>query len=342
MSLDGQTVRGRRSTDSSAGDDVAVTIDGPAALELTGAESFTKSVERVVSYLNANTPLTDWSVSRVTRGEQIHVHVHHDEVLEVGDRVNWDESFCSRMAAGASHIVRNSRLDPNYSDLEASEQVGAYAGYSISDDRGEMFGVLCGVRVAPLSDEETIDEHLVRLFSDLLSSQLELARGVDRERRRIEMSETLAYTDALTGLLNRRGWDRLVHDAQERISGFGDPVAVAVIDLDNLKSVNDIEGHAAGDKLLQRASEALLGACTAASHVARFGGDEFVVLANGVVPSRVDEDFAVFVNALAQAGIEASIGYAAAEPGLVTVVDALAVADGNMYQAKRRKKSVSV
>lgn len=319
------------------GDDGSLISDSDGALN--GAHSFTESAERVVAYLNRHTPLTDWSVSRVVQGEQIHVHVHHQQILSVGDRVDWHESFCSRMAGGASHIVRNSRADSNYSDLQASESVGAYAGYTLNDDRGEMFGVLCGVRENPLAEDEEIDEMLLRLFSELLSTQLSLSRGIDRERRRIELAELIAHTDALTGLFNRRGWDALVADAQERLDAFGDPVAVAVIDLDGLKTLNDSAGHEAGDALIRRATEALLDVGTDTHRIARYGGDEFVILANGVVPSQTEEEFNVFSMALAKAGVQASMGFAAAEPGIRTVNEAFTDADQMMYEAKRRGRN---
>ena len=322
----------RRKTDGDT------SLQSGTTVEVNGAQSFTESAERVVAYLNVHTPLTDWSVSRVTNGEQIHVHVYHDQLLETGDRVDWSESFCSRMAAGATHIVRNSRSDPNYSDLEAAKRVGAYAGYTIGDDRGEMFGVLCGVRPDPLLDEENIDEQLVHLLSELLSTQLVLSRGIDRERRRIELTEALAQTDALTGLLNRRGWDAIVTDAQERLDSFGDPVAVAVIDLDGLKILNDTEGHAAGDALLKRAADVLRSVGSTSTHIARYGGDEFTILANGVVPSQAATEFAVFSQALVEAGVLASLGYAAAEPGLVSVQQAITFADQMMYSVKRGKR----
>ncbi|UOQ55750.1 GGDEF domain-containing protein [Leucobacter allii] len=307
--------------------------EGVAAVN--GAEAFARSAEQVVAYLNAHTPLTDWSVSRVAHGEQIHVHVHHDRILNVGDRVSWNESFCSRMSAGAAHVVRDSRADPDYADLEVSERVGSYAGYAISDDDGAFFGVLCGVREAPLAADETVDEELVRLLSELLSSQLRLSRGIDRGRRSAEIAEALAHSDALTGVLNRRGWDRLVADAQERVDAFGDPVAVAVVDLDGLKAVNDTEGHRAGDALIARAAATLSGACAAAHRIARIGGDEFAILASGVVSSELDSGFAGFRAALRRAGVAASIGCAAAIPGVTSVEDAIAAADRAMYASKR-------
>ena len=302
--------------------------------QLNGAASFTQSAERVVAYLNEHTPLTDWSVSRVTNGEQIHVHVHHDHVLSVGDRIEWQESFCSRMSAGAAHIVPDSRLDPQYSDLSAADRVGSYAGYTIRDDDGALFGVLCGVRETPLAEGETIDEELIRLLSELLSSQLELSRGIDRERRSIAIADALAHTDALTGLLNRRGWDRVLADAQERVDAFGDPVSVAIIDLNGLKRVNDTEGHPAGDRLLRHAAQALEAAASPAHRVARIGGDEFAVLANGVTAREAFEHFARFAAALEHAGVSAAVGSAAAEPGLATLADAVAAADRGMYSRK--------
>jgi len=256
-------------------------------------------------------------------------------MLSVGDRVKWEESFCSRMTAGGAHIVRDSRADSDYSDLEAASRVGAYAGYTLSDDHGDMFGVLCGVRAQPLRDDEVVEADLVQLLSELLSDQLAMARTIDRERRRIELAEALAEKDSLTRALNRRGWDRLVADAQERLESFGDPVSIAVIDLDGLKAVNDREGHPAGDALIRRAAQALEAASTPIHRVARYGGDEFVILANGVVPAQAADQFARFSEALARAGVDASLGYAAAEPGRRSIAEALASADQMMYEQKR-------
>ncbi|MBL3686273.1 GGDEF domain-containing protein [Leucobacter zeae] len=306
---------------------------------LNGARSFTESAERVVEYLKRNTPLTDWSVSRVSGGEQVHLHVRHDQVLSVGDRVDWQESFCSRMSAGAAHVVRDARADADYADLDAAEQVGAYAGFTIGDDRDGEFGILCGVRPAPLRDDEQVDEPLVRMLSELLTTQLVLARAIDRERRRVELTEVLAHTDALTGVLNRRGWDGLIADAQERLDAFGDPVAVAVVDLDGLKRVNDSEGHAAGDRLIARAADALRRACAPGAHVARYGGDEFTILANGISPAQSEAAAAEFARALDRAGVRASIGVAAAEPGIVPLDAALELADRRMYAHKLARRA---
>ncbi|PCC34385.1 GGDEF domain-containing protein [Glutamicibacter sp. BW77] len=302
--------------------------------KFNGAQIFTDSSEQAIAYLKAHTPLTDWSVSRVIDGEQVHLHVEPDQLLTTGQRVEWEESLCSRMANGAAHVVGNTRLDPDYSSMRFSAKVGAYAGYTLKDDRDEMFGVLCGVRTDPLTEEEKIDEELVALISSLLSAQLKLARVADRERRNSELSDALAQTDALTGLLNRRGWDKITSDAQERLEAFGDAVSVAVIDLNGLKVVNDIQGHVAGDDLLQRTGEILRNKSTESCRVARYGGDEFMILANGVSPSQTESYFSAFTDALEDAGISVAMGHCSAQPGRTNVEQCIAEADALMYRQK--------
>ncbi|QGG40321.1 diguanylate cyclase [Aeromicrobium yanjiei] len=305
----------------------------------TGALLFSASAQRIVDYLNAHTPIPDWSVSRVAGGEQVHVHVHPETFLSVGQREPWPETFCVRMLDGASRFVPDSSVNPDYADHPLAQQVRAYAGMPLTDDLGQTFGTLCGVGPDPLTDVSEIDVELIELMADLLSSQLAMARTLDRQRRAAEIAEALAHTDALTGLTNRRGWDLLVQDAQQRIDAYGDLAAVAVIDLDGLKTVNDSAGHDAGDELICAAAAALSRTAGEADRLARYGGDEFVVLSNSVAVADLDAHFERFRSCLAEAGIAASIGHASTTPGLVTVMDAFALADANMYASKPARRT---
>lgn len=307
--------------------------------ERAGAELFTAAAVRAVGYLNANTPLADWSVSRVADGHQVHLHVHHEALIDAGDRIEWPESFCSRMTTGAAHVVRDSLADPDYADLAQAQRIGAYAGFPIVDDTGAMFGVLCGVNPAPISAAAMIDQDLIELISELLSTQLALARRVDRERRRLALAEAFAHTDSLTSLLNRRGWDLVVRDAQERIDAFGDAVAVAVVDLDDLKQANDRDGQVAGDDLLRRAGAALDAASGPGDRVARYGGDEFAILANTVPSDRLAAHFAAFETALTSVGVRASLGFASTVPAVTGIAEAFELADAAMYEHKRRRRA---
>jgi diguanylate cyclase len=299
-----------------------------------GADVFSASAQRIVDYLNAHTPLTDWSVSRVAGGEQVLLHVHDEGVMSAGHRHPWEDTYCMRMSHGAARIVPDAQADPDYADHPAAGSVRAYAGFPLTDDEGNTFGTLCGVGTAPLGDADDVDADLIELMSNLLSSQLQLARIADRDRRAAEMAEATAHTDALTGLVNRRGWDLLLQDGQERISAYGDPVALAVIDLNGLKEVNDTAGHLAGDDLLRRTADALALTAGPADRVARYGGDEFTILSNNVPLDGLDKHFGRFLDALTSQGISASVGYAATKAGDVGVVEAFALADDAMYRHK--------
>jgi diguanylate cyclase (GGDEF)-like protein len=306
---------------------------------VNGADAFTASAQRIVGYLNAHTPIADWSVSRVAGGEQVHLHVHDEGVLTRGRRVPWEDTMCVRMLDGGAHVVPDTQQDADYANHPESAVARAYVGFPLIDDEGNTFGTLCGVGTQPLGSADEMDAELVELMRDLLSSQLTLSRVADRERRAAELAEAVAHTDALTGLINRRGWDLLLQDAQERISAYGDPVAVGVVDLDGLKQVNDAEGHEAGDRLLCRAARALALAAAPGDRVARYGGDEFVILANNVPLSGLDDHFDRFLDALNRVGIAASVGHAATNAGVVGVHEAFVRADADMYQAKQARKA---
>lgn len=312
--------------------------DLSSQLGFSGASSFTESANVVVRYLNEKTPLSDWSVTRVINDEQVFVHVEHGGDRSIGDRVAWDRTFCKQMVAGGAHIVADSAQDPTYAELGRSANVRSYAGYTITDDQGELFGVLCGTRREPLALDETVDQDLVHLLSQLLSLQLQMARRIDHERRQAAIAEAEANTDPLTGLLSRRGWGRILEDIQTRIDAFGDPVGVAVVDLDDLKVINDAQGHQAGDARIVALGRALSAAAGQGHRIARIGGDEFVILAHGVSAHTAESHFAGFTRAIEEAGIRASLGFSVGRAGDVRMEAALHEADAQMYRQKSERK----
>ncbi|MFD8570755.1 diguanylate cyclase domain-containing protein [Streptomyces sp. NPDC059639] len=103
------------------------------------------------------------------------------------------------------------------------------------------------------------------------------------QTERLEEARRLAFTDALTGLANRRAVDIRLDQAVERHRAEGAVVSLVVCDLNGLKRVNDTLGHAIGDRLLERFGSvlSLCGAMLPGALVARLGGDEFCLLAVG-------------------------------------------------------------
>lgn len=103
------------------------------------------------------------------------------------------------------------------------------------------------------------------------------------QTERLEEARRLAFTDALTGLANRRAVDVRLEEAVERHRAEGIVVSLVVCDLNGLKRVNDTCGHAVGDRLLERFGSvlSLCGAMLPGALAARLGGDEFCLLAVG-------------------------------------------------------------
>lgn len=150
----------------------------------------------------------------------------------------------------------------------------------------------------------------------------------------------LARIDALTGLANSRALygdgSRMLQLCRRKRR----PVTLAYIDLDHFKTVNDRDGHAAGDRLLQTVAQALRSATRAADLPARMGGDEFAVLFPELGPEEVEAAIARLNRLLTQAlaatsnGVTASVGavtFLTPPSDLEPMVQA---ADALMYRAK--------
>ncbi|NUR02670.1 MAG: GGDEF domain-containing protein [Streptomyces sp.] len=141
---------------------------------------------------------------------------------------------------------------------------------------GRAWGELYVARPAgaPVFDRGDAD------FATVLAAVV--AAGI-AQAERLEEVRRLAYTDALTGLANRRAVDARLDEAVERHRADGTVVSLVVCDLNGLKRVNDTQGHAVGDRLLERFGSvlSLCGAMVPGTLAARLGGDEFCLLSVG-------------------------------------------------------------
>ncbi|MFG3135056.1 diguanylate cyclase domain-containing protein [Streptomyces sp. NPDC048211] len=175
-----------------------------------------------------------------------------------------------------------------------------------------------------------------------------VAAGISQTER-LEEVRKLAFTDPLTGLANRRAVDMRLDEAVERHREDGSVVSLVVCDLNGLKRVNDTQGHAVGDRLLERFGSVLsrCGAMLPGALAARLGGDEFCLLALG---PEADEVIAVATELCERAaelefGNGVACGLASTGDPIGPVVSArrlFRLADAAQYRAKaaRSRKPV--
>lgn len=167
------------------------------------------------------------------------------------------------------------------------------------------------------------------LFVLVVVRMAQLNRQMERHAERVRQ---LSREDELTGLPNRRAWNEELPRALGHARGAGQPLAVAMIDLDHFKRFNDAHGHIAGDELLSTAAAAWRAELRSGDVLARYGGEEFIVLLPGLTSAEAEE---VLTRLLAATplGQTFSCGVACWD-GIETADDLVCRADATLYEAK--------
>ncbi|HEX4718951.1 MAG TPA: GGDEF domain-containing protein [Thermoleophilaceae bacterium] len=174
-----------------------------------------------------------------------------------------------------------------------------------------------------------------------LASLLAAEAGVTLERvELLSRLESMARTDDLTGLPNRRAWEQELPRELLRAKREQRRLCVAMIDLDHFKHFNDERGHQAGDRLLKQAAAAWASELRGTDVLARYGGEEFVLALPGCTPEQ-SMDVAERLRAVMPDGETCSIGIAEWN-GAEDASSLLGRADAALYQAKHRGRDVSV
>ncbi|HEY8187990.1 MAG TPA: diguanylate cyclase [Pyrinomonadaceae bacterium] len=191
--------------------------------------------------------------------------------------------------------------------------------------------------------EQYTDDHMrlletvTRLASDALSNAMHHARA-----------ESNALTDPLTGLPNARYMALRFDEEASRARRNGRPFQVVMLDLDDFKIVNDTFGHKVGDKMLREMGRIIQAQLREYDFLARYAGDEFVVIVQELVGNQVDDlrnrietavsEFSLHVRGRGEARVGISVGTATFGVEGETLDQLLIAADQAMYRAKSSHK----
>lgn len=193
--------------------------------------------------------------------------------------------------------------------------------------------------------ESGADDYMIKPFNpEELKSRLKIGQRIIELEQRIM---SLARTDYLTGLLNRRAFMERLESEASRADREGKPLSLIILDIDHFKLVNDSYGHQAGDLILQELAASIGDSCRRYDFIGRYGGEEFII----GLPSAGREDAKRTAERMRKAveeqrkyipqrhtyvKVTASFGVAAIQPGDAYNIDMLIKqADDALYRAKR-------
>jgi diguanylate cyclase (GGDEF)-like protein len=142
-------------------------------------------------------------------------------------------------------------------------------------------GLAAVVAIAACFVIRLLDENF-RMFAEIVRSRFVIAEKQRAAEEARQAAMTIALTDDLTGLPNRRCFQSLLADRIRMGTETGEPFALGLIDLDSFKPINDVHGHPVGDQILKQVAERLAKAMDGRGSAARIGGDEFAILCNGI------------------------------------------------------------
>lgn len=312
--------------------------------EALEANSLEDTLQRVVDCLTTELPVTLASIILLNEeATEFTSEVWSGELnLELPGPLPWPVSLgvagrCAR--TGVPQLVDDVHADPDYvpgNDRVASEYITPIRRHQ------RLHGVL---------NLESTDAGFftpqVRAAFDVIAARIagvvHLARAVHDLRHANAKLRDLSLTDALTGVANRRGLDVALAAARTRCTAAGEELSLLLLDIDCFKPLNDNEGHQRGDECLRRIATVCVTIVPPEATVARFGGDEFVIVLPGSgrqAALECGEHLCRVVRSVQLCcsdgphGVTVSVGVSTLPPGVGSTQQLIEEADGALYAAK--------
>jgi len=304
-------------------------------------------VERAESELRSSQVLLrtlfDHSVNGLVRLRRI---VHEGETEPVLTCVSVNAAAARFLNTGKDEVVDmtvDSLLSLATGGMKKDDAASVHERFHIAIANGRVIDT----EVRPAGDQHG---HWLRMIGEPVADNVAVTFiDVSNSKAREEQMESMAATDPLTGILNRRGFEE---SASRKLAQSGDDAtgALLFIDLNQFKQVNDRCGHDAGDELLRTAAQRLRMNLRSCDIIGRPGGDEFVALVPDVAPDVAERLAERLTEALEQPysvgddtlQCSASIGLALYPDNAQTLTGLLRAADEAMYRAKTRVNELQV
>lgn len=317
---------------------------------------FTDAAQAILKLLHQRYDFKLWMVTRTDEDDWtvLVAEDHHYNIIP-GTVFRWPDTFCYRMVKGLGpNIAPDITRIPAYVDAPIGQQlpIAAYIGLPLVNADGSLFGTLCAIDPLPRPGKIEAEKDFIYLQARLLSTMINMEQQANNISVELCNEQKKSRIDELTGIYNRRGWDNHLTIEEKRCQRYNSSATIVVIDLDGLKDINDTHGHAEGDQLIRDMAECLRSVVRPFDIVARIGGDEFALLVVEADESLILQLIERIRARLKEAGISASIGWAARNNHVNydvvalaegkcsgnTLNDVMLKADEQMYQDKIRRK----
>lgn len=334
----------------------AATVLTPVTQALLSSRTLDELVPPLLQALQSLTGLESVYLTRVDEAAsaQTVVFARNQGTLNlaVGLTVPWQDTLCRRALQSEQTVCTD--VAQRWPDARAAIELGirTYLTAPIRLVDGRLWGTLCAAGAQPRAVPQTVQQ-VLQLLSILIGQFIDRERLAQRLLQENDRLRQTAHTDALTNLPNRQA----LMDALQRFwpQDRDHALLVLFIDLDDFKVINDRLGHHQGDVFLRLQGQRLRRALRPGDFLARYGGDEFVVLAplRSVPSDAFESTAAALVRRLRDASMghfklqdDVTVAYTGASIGWSLVTDhhqplqeALARADAAMYRDKARPRA---